>query len=656
VDGQGQGDLARIYTPGTLRQMASAGLSPLTYRLRTELGVEAWHWNPRGAFSDPAHHRGYWTSSSRGGPIEVSHGYRLPRRGDTIDQATDTGYSRLDDGDTRSFWKSNPYLDPHFTGEPEARHPQWVLIDLRRAQPVDGLRIDWGLPYARALRVQHWIGPSAIALAGHPPGRWQEFPLASFRSAGGSQLLRLSPRPVAVRFVRVLLYSSSHTTAPRGARDIRDRLGYAVRELSLGRIEHGRLRDLLRHRRSARQTVTMASSTDPWHRATDLDPNTEQPGFDRLRRSGLLGGQPLLVPVALLYGTPADAVAELRYLRSRRIPVARVEMGEEPDGQLASPEDYTSLYLQFARALHRFAPDLALGGPGFQTAIPDWMAWPDARGNRSWTSRFVGALRAHGALSQLSFFSFEWYPFDNTCRATAPQLARASGTLSAIIARQRQDGLPAGLPLLITEYGYSAFAGQAEVDRAGGLLNADAVGTFFAAGGSVAYLYGYEPSELIRELSQCPTWGNLAILQSDPKRRITHRLATYWAARMLSQDWLIPGDGLHTILPTRVGPTAGGAPVRAYAVRRPDGSVAVMALNLDPSRRVPVRLALGDRATAPGPLELDQFSAAQYVWHPNGDRGYPSPDTAPARRLAPAGASITLPPYSLTVIRTRPLR
>src|SRR5215469_13536680 len=62
IDGQESGEIARTFQPQNIAAMKSAGLRSLTYRLRTELACEAWHWNPAGTWSNPTDHSGYWTS------------------------------------------------------------------------------------------------------------------------------------------------------------------------------------------------------------------------------------------------------------------------------------------------------------------------------------------------------------------------------------------------------------------------------------------------------------------------------------------------------------------------------------------------------------------------------------------------------------------
>src|SRR5215831_4123123 len=43
IDGHEHGDINKILSPANIKQMLTAGFKPLTYRLRTELGGEAWH-------------------------------------------------------------------------------------------------------------------------------------------------------------------------------------------------------------------------------------------------------------------------------------------------------------------------------------------------------------------------------------------------------------------------------------------------------------------------------------------------------------------------------------------------------------------------------------------------------------------------------------
>ena len=651
LDGHDAGATRALYTRANVRAMRSTGLAPISYRLRTELAVEAWHWNRRGRWSDPRHHSGYWTSSTRlGAPFATTYGYRLPRRGNTFDQANDDGYSRLDDGDPRTFWKSNPYLDPHFA---HASHPQWIVVDLGDVRAVDALELDWGAPYARRFRVDFAVGGDPT----YDTDRvvWRAFPHAAFAGRPGRQRVRLARTPRRVRWVRILLTRGSHT-APRGARDVRDRLGFAVRELRLGRMRHGRLQDLLSHAPgNARQSPAYVSSTDPWHRARDRDPDTEQPSFRRVLASGIAGRLPLLVPVPVLYGAPRDAAGELRYLHRLHVPLRGVELGEEPDGQLATPEDYGALYAQFARALRRADRHVPLGGPGFQSSVPDWSWWPDRHGERSWMRRFLAELRGDDVRDDYDFFSFEWYPFDDVCGDLGAQLANAPRLLATVLANQHLAGLPAGFPAIITEYGYSAYAAQAEVDLPGALLNADIVGAFLSEGGTAAYLYSPEPDVLMRDTHRCDSWGNLTLFASDDAHRIRFPTAAAWGARMLTHDWTSPADQSDTLLATRVdGPPS----ISAYALRRPDGSLALLLLNKD-TQPVTVRLgvASGGGASRPlsGPVQAARLSSAEYRWHAHGARGFARPDGPPTRFVLELAADgrVDLPAMSLTVLRLR---
>jgi len=648
-----------------IHRLLEAGWQTVTYRQNTELHTEAWHWNPRGTWSEPDG-RGYFVGDARAGSDKIIHsyGYPLPRRGVTHDDGTDTiGYSRLTDGNPATFWKSNPYLTQSFTGQDDAVHPQWVILDLTTRQDLQAIRIDWAQPYAKQYVVQFWSGEDPIRKPA--AGNWQLFPHGQISAGHGShETLVLAGGPVTARFVRILMTASSNTCVAGDQRDRRNCVGYAINEISLGSLgSDGLFHDLVRHTPDQDQTATYCSSVDPWHTSDDLDEHAgEQVGFDRFFTSGITRGLPAMIPIAMIYSTPEDAAAQLRYLEARGYPISYVEMGEEPDGHYTVPEDYAELYVQFATALHKVDPKLKLGGPVFTGENEDIQTWADGTGNVSWTNRFINYLRARGRLGDLAFFSFEHYPVEPG-KLSWSSLYEEPHWITHIMQVWREDGVPKEVPLFITESNLSSQSSESYLDIWGGLWLADYVGAFLSGGGNAMYYFHYIPlpmGPLATEPGRSGSVGTFGFLVVDHDLKIKQPLAQYFASQLINLQWLQPGNGQHRLFSATsdVDDGMGHTLVTAYPVLRPDGNWAILLVNKDQENehRVAVRFDDPVRHTSAafsGPVTAVVFGKSEYQWHPNAAGGFADPDGPPATSTITAGpdTAFTLPPASITVLR-----
>lgn len=655
IDGHDFGEIDQLLSTENIKQMLTTGFKPISYRLRTELANEVWHWNPQGTWSDAENERGYWTSNAQSdGDISLCYGYKLPRRGNTIDQADNEGYSRIDDGDADSFWKSNPYLDEHFTGENNRLHQQWIVIDLGAEKTINAIKILWGTPFAARYEIQYGKVADISDISQNPPELWHTFQNGKVETKiGGEIQTKLSDKFVKTRYLRVLLKQSSET-APKNSTDVRDGLGYAVREIYVGSIENGgHFKDEIRHGAAAKkQTEIYVSSTDPWHRAGDIDRNTEHIGFDRLYKSGLTNDMTVLIPVGLLYDTPENAAAEIAYLKAKNYKFERVEMGEEPDGQNVAPEDFAALYVQWTNAIHKIAPEIKLGGPSFQEIEPDTRGYKTELGNPVWFERFINYLEERGRADDFSFFSFEWYPFDEVCRNPAAQLVKMPSMLVDYINVFRKHGLKTDVPLVISEYGFSAFSAEAEVDLEGAIFNADTIGKFLSIGGAAAYLYGYEPNHVERDFP-C-TAGNNMLFLGDDAGKIKYKTATYFGAQLLMREWLESAGGEHQLFSVEMKTEQEKSVIDAYAVKRPDKKWAIMLINKSPKNAwtINIRFTAGKTEKSfIGDVDFYQFSSKQYQW--NAKLARPTKSEPPEHKIINSNnpKNIKLPPYSLTVLR-----
>ena len=649
----------KIFSPETIKASLSAGWGPITYRQNTELTIAAWHWNPNGTWSDPANKSGYFTGS--GEPTEslrMSYGYALPHRGNTRNGGASHGYSRLTDGDPSTYWKSNPYLAAKFTGESDTLHPQWIIIDFGSPQPIDALRISWANPFATRFTVQYWVG-SDDALNKPVSGEWFNFPDGEFTGKGGSPIVRLATEPFSTRFVRVWMTESSNTCDTHGSSDPRNCVGYAANEISAGNFSSdGQFVDLVKHLAGENQTVTLVSSIDPWHYEADLNNRSIQTGFDLFFGSGYTNHLPAMIPVSMIYATPEDSAAELAYIRKRGYPISYVEMGEEPDGQFMLPEDYATLYVQWAAALHKVDPQLKLGGPVFEGVNDDIKVWPDSNGKTSWLGRFIDYLKSHNRLNDLSFVSFEHYPIP-PCDVNWGDLYHEPDWTRTVLHAWREDGVPENVPLMNTESNLSWELTEPMQDVFAALWLADSVGSFlqYAGPGGVYYHSPIQPETLRPGCRGYSTYGNFV---ADEELNIKQYTSQYFASRMINFDWVKHGAGVHRFSPATSDLTddAGNIVVTAYAVARPDGDWSILLVNKDSANahKVKIKFAGDDRNSSKqftGKLSVTTFGAEQYVWHPEGAKSHADPDGPPAVSSLDAKPDMDfqLPRASITVLR-----
>jgi hypothetical protein len=648
-------DINRVFTPHVLQESLSAGWGPITYRNNTELRMAAWHWNESGAWSDAAHRSGYFTGSTElKAPIRYILAYALPHRGFA------TSGDNPVPGPNLTYWKSNPYLTSKFTHESDELHPQWVVVDLKTEKQVNAVRLLWENPYATRYEVEYWTGGDALDFDFGPKGEWKLFTAGVIKSGrGGTAALKLSNATVSTRFLRVLMTESSNTCDEHGASDIRNCVGYSIQGIAPGTIDgKGIFREVTKDPTEP-LTTYCASSIDPWHSAEDArdDGFYQHTGFDTFFTSGIANNLPAMIPVTMLYGTPDDAAAQIAYIEKRGYPIGYIEMGEEPDGKHALPEDYGALYLQWADAIHKVDPKLKLGGPIFEGVNEDIHVWPDAQGRTSWMGRFIAYMKAHNRLSDLAFVSFEHYPFQ-PCDITWQTLYSEPQLMKHILQVWRDDGVPPNVPLMVTESHMAAQLTGPMTTIFAALWLADNVGSFFEGGGSAFYHSPIQPQGV---QNTCLGWSSWSNFVSNERYEISGYTSPYYAAHMINLEWVQHRSGVHRMFASSsdVKDEKGNLLVTSYAVLRPDGNWSVMLVNRDENNSHPVRVAFnaaGNFADSfSGPVTFVTFGSEQYAWLNDGPNSHADPDNPPVATNIESNREtvFTLPKASVSVLRGR---
>jgi hypothetical protein len=258
-------------------------------------------------------------------------------------------------------------------------------------------------------------------------------------------------------------------------------------------------------------------------------------------------------------------------------------------------------------------------------------------------------------LQDLAFMSFEHYPYDG-CETPWENLYQEPELIMHIMQVWRDDGLPAGIPLLDTET--NDHGGEAAVDIFGALWLADSFGGFLTAGGQSTHYYHdlpYSPPHPACSNS----WGTYHMFMVDDHYQIRERTSQYYAARLMTQEWVQPVDADHQLFvaSSDLRDEKGHTLVTAYPLLRPDGQWSVMLVNKDHDHAHPVKidfhLSGGETRTFGGIVTMLTFGKQQYQWHSARKKGYADPDRPPATSSIKASKATTynLPAASVTILR-----
>jgi len=157
----------------------------------------------------------------------------------------------------------------------------------------------------------------------------------------------------------------------------------------------------------------------------------------------------------------------------------------------------------------------------------------------------IDYLKVHGRIADLAFYVRS----STTPTNVIPNgriFYREPELISHIMKVWRNDGVPEGVPLMMTEGNMAASSGGRFPEIMGALWLADFEGSFFTAGGTAAYYYHYIPEPMWRGCDA--GGGSFSSIQVDSDYKLKRlSLAILLPLSSSTREWVQPVDEPHRL-------------------------------------------------------------------------------------------------------------
>ncbi|MCE5300749.1 MAG: discoidin domain-containing protein [Spirochaetia bacterium] len=543
---------------------------------------------------------------------------------------------RIIDGDDTTAWRSNTDTD--------YPNGQWVYFDLKGQMNPDKIVITWGnaadkaWPYAKKLTIQYW-DPSnerQWMVYGAEKNGWINTSAAEIEGKPGVQTVKFAA--VRTQYIRILMQISS--AGRRGA--------YSIASVKIYEKEN--------ELEIKEKNCVVASSTNT---ASKLNTGWHIFGFGEFMDfcgTFTPKAQPVII-VNVGSSNPETAAAWVKYANIKKgYAIKYWEIGNENGGQWEAGGpmnvyDYTRKFIKYYEAMKAVDPSITIlaqcnypDATGVYDRVPGYKAMINRLAKEKKT-KYLEGLVVHQ-------YPIWGQPVEKVLACPKQNFADMKRMMA-----EQAVGHPelANVPVWITEYNTEGTVKPHAISTR--LENALFITSYlcefishFGDRGYTNYWDVLNGGDAITN----ENGGDHGYMQAEEGEYQYQERATYWAMKMLTNNWSSPGDlNDHRMVEAKSDNTL----LDAFANVKPDGTMSLLVINKDPAKAYNAQITIAGFKPE-GTAKVWTFDSSNYKWNTETKPYHADPSRAPDENNMGVGEKFgrEFKPYSITVLNMKPVK